>query len=77
MEDRLSFLVAWGSALSGNALRMGLELTETYVWLYSERLNWYTGKAVTEPYLSAVANAQSLPQEGSHFKFDQVVGPIL
>jgi len=45
------------------SLRLGLELTETYVWLYSERLNWYTRKAVTEPYLSAVANAQTPPKK--------------
>ena len=42
---------------------MGLELTETYVWLYSQRLNWYTRDAVTEPYLSAVANAQTPPKK--------------
>lgn len=40
------------------ALREALSVSDRYVWLYSEKLNWWTGKNVPAAYLEAVARAR-------------------
>jgi hypothetical protein len=44
------------------SVKLALELTDGYVWVYSESLDWYTRRALTEPYIKAVANAQTPPK---------------
>jgi hypothetical protein len=42
-----------------NAVRSALDVSDRYVWIYSERLNWWTGEAVPPPYLEALRRARS------------------
>lgn len=41
------------------ALRQALEVSDRYVWLYSERVNWWTGAGLSEPYIRAVTDARA------------------
>jgi hypothetical protein len=40
------------------ALRHALDLSDRYVWLYSEQINWWTGKGLTPEYVNAVREAK-------------------
>jgi hypothetical protein len=40
-----------------NSLREALDLSNRYVWLYSEKVNWWTGEGLSEPYAQAVKKA--------------------
>lgn len=41
------------------ALRHALDVSDRYVWLYSESVNWWTGKGLSEPYIKAVYDARA------------------
>ena len=49
--------------LGEDALRTALEVSDEYVWLYSEQLNWWTGKNVPEEYREAVRRARHAIQD--------------
>ena len=40
------------------ALRLALEISDRYVWLYSEKANWWTGENLSEAYIKAVIDAR-------------------
>ena len=40
------------------ALRQALHQTDRYVWVYSERLNWWTGAHLPDAYVRALAAAR-------------------
>jgi hypothetical protein len=40
------------------ALLQALDVSDRYVWLYSEKVNWWTGANVSEPYIKAVIDAR-------------------
>ncbi|HLK57867.1 MAG TPA: hypothetical protein VKU00_14970 [Chthonomonadaceae bacterium] len=42
-----------------NALKHALATTDKYVWVYTEKVNWYTGKGMSDKYRNAVANARA------------------
>jgi hypothetical protein len=41
------------------ALRLALEISDRYVWLYSEKANWWTGANLSEAYVKAVMDARA------------------
>ncbi len=41
------------------SLRLALEISDRYVWLYTENVNWWTGANLSEPYIKAVRDARA------------------
>ena len=46
----------------GTAIRHALDHADAYVWIYSERINWWTGENVPPPYLEALRDARGAPR---------------
>jgi hypothetical protein len=42
-----------------HAIREALDVSNRYVWLYSEKVNWWTGEGLSEAYRQAVINARA------------------
>lgn len=60
-----------------DALRTALEVSDEYVWLYSEQLNWWTGKNVPREYREAVRRARHAVQDiGSTKVLGRTVPPL-
>lgn len=43
----------------GIVLREALKQTDGYVWIYSEKINWWTGVGITDAYIQAIQQAKS------------------
>lgn len=69
--DRWSTYVGWNTTVFEknyftpaefrNSAAYALEAADEYVWIYSERLNWWTGEHLPGPYLEALRRAKAGP----------------
>ena len=63
-------------------LKRALELCDGYVWVYTEKCNWWTGEGLSRDYIQAVADARAYAQtldatkpQLSRFNYQPVADP--
>ena len=58
MQRMLLLLDSWEVDSSDSAVRSALEVSDGYVWIYSERPKWWTNEMLPKAYVEALAKAR-------------------